>query len=94
MNPLTLSEVKARNSANGMFWFSRSAMKFFRTKIHGGLRKGKYFITSEQCGDFAPRKFSVRFVADPLKCNIGTLGTFNSYLTIEEAKEAINQEAA
>lgn len=49
---VTVADVRARQRERGMHWFEAGAMRFFRTKIHTReLIGGRYFVTSEQCGD-------------------------------------------
>jgi len=56
----TIDELKQLNAANGMSWFSRGALAFFATLIHGEIIQGKYFVTSEAWPLKAERKFTVR----------------------------------
>lgn len=83
----TISELKAVNKANGMFWFSPNTMQFWRTRIHSGIRKGKYFISSEDNFRRDRRLFSIRTFND--KGEIDTVGEFQAYSTLAEAKEAL-----
>lgn len=56
------AHYESKNS-NG-YWFSPSAMKFFRTKIYEGLwytpDSRVLFITSEQGGSGEPHRYTVR----------------------------------
>jgi hypothetical protein len=88
---LTLAEVKAQNKANGMHFFSRDTMRFWGAKIHGGIRKGKYFITSEYNFSGTRRLFSVRTFDHNGK--VETAGGFQAYATLADAKEAIKAES-
>lgn len=87
MTTLTLAEVKAQNKANGQFFFSRDTMRFFKSRIHGGLRQGKYFITSENNYNASQRLYTIRLVKENF--SIDTVGTFQTYHSLDEAKTAI-----
>lgn len=82
----TIAEVKAQNAASGGCWFDRGSMRFFGTRIHGGIYKGRYFITSEQ-PPHGPRMYSVR-EAKP-DGDIDTVGEFCGYRSLESAREAV-----
>lgn len=83
----TIAELKALNKANGGYWFDAAAMRFFRTRIESGIIGGRYFITSEQCEDDTPRKFTVRSFDS--KGKVDTVGKFHAYDTKAEAMAAI-----
>lgn len=88
MITLTLAEVKAQNKATGQFFFSRDTMRFFKSRIHGGLRRGKYFITSEDNFDGSKRLYTIRLVRYDF--SISTVGTFQGYHSLEGARAAVN----
>ena len=56
----TIAELRAKNEANGYYFFSKKTMKFFRSKIESKILKGKYFITSESNFDDTKRQYSIR----------------------------------
>ncbi len=86
-----MAEVKAANKAVGGHWFDRSTMRFFDTRIEGGLRYGRYFITSEQftgsSGISEPRKYTVRAARE--NGDIDTIGEFQAHWTREDASLAL-----
>lgn len=87
----TIAELKATNKANGNFWFDPDTMRFWRSKIHGGIRREKYFITSEDDFSRTRRLFSIRtFNAQG---EIDTIGKFQAYATLTEAVEALKEIA-
>jgi hypothetical protein len=83
-----MADVRAANKVIGHYWFDRSSMKFFKTRIMSRLIGGKYFITRETAPSNQTR-FSVRRANDD--GSINTVGEFHSYLFREDAKDAINQ---
>ena len=82
-----MNDVRARNNQFNGHWFDREAMEFFRTIIESELIAGRYFITSEQREDHTPRLFSVR-MAEPSGA-IETVGRFQGYASLEQARAAI-----
>lgn len=88
MSALTIAEVRAQNKAAGQCWFDRRTMRFFNSKIHGGLRRGKFFITSEYMRTPVERRYSIRKVREDYSIN--TVGEFMGYKSLEEARRAID----
>lgn len=84
----TISNARALNKVKGFYFFEPKTMRFFRSKVHGGIIKDNYFITSEQFDDLHPRKFTIRYINWETG-DILTHGDFQGYATKEEAKEAI-----
>ena len=73
----TLDDIKAAHSGH---WFDADNMKFFSSRASSRVYPtptGTYFVTSEQAGTDAPRRYSVRF-AD-LSGDIVTIGQFQGY---------------
>lgn len=83
----TMAEVRQANQAIGNTWFSDDNMRFFHTLIESKLYAGRYFITSDAMTLDSVRKYSVR-EADK-DGRISTIGEFHSYLTLEDAEDAI-----
>lgn len=86
----TISEIKAANKAAGMFFFERSSMRFFDSRIESKVYGGRFFITSEQFhgsdGRSAPRLYTIRECkADG---DIDTVGTFQQYRHVSDARDA------
>jgi hypothetical protein len=86
----TIEDVKAANRSIGNHWFDRSTLRFFNCKIESGLIGGRYFITSERMELTMPKRYSVRIAKDD--GTINTLGEFQQYYSIEDAREAIKKE--
>lgn len=86
---VSMTDVRRANDAAGHWWFSRSTMEFFDTRIHtaGSLPDGRYFITSEQPPS-GPRMFSVREAVDGGR-EIDTVGGFCEWRSVEEAQLAL-----
>lgn len=86
-------KAAARNS--GSHFFDAAAMRFFNSKIEGGMIGGRWFITSEQFDDESPRLYSVRVVTRDMDATpslqIDTVGDFQAYATRAEAKAAALQ---
>ncbi len=77
-------------------WFDPKTMKFFRTKLSDYGYVGKvdgliYFVTSEECLG-CPRFWSVRRLNRETGY-IDTCGTFNSYQTAKDARNAARHMA-
>jgi hypothetical protein len=94
MEILTIAEVKARNKASGQYFFSRDTMRFFNSRVMGGLQRGRYFITSERYDDYRPARYTVRTFDNLETCHVRTLGEFQGFGTIEDAKDFISLCAA
>lgn len=93
----TLAEAKRLNKNAGDTWFSPETMRFFNTRIHGGIRRERFFITSEQFidsrGNSEPRMYSIRSINWETG-QVETVGEFQEYKTLEAAKLAITQIAS
>lgn len=85
---MTLADVRAANKAAGFNWFDRATMRFWACRIHGGLRKGRYFITSEDNFDRSKRLFSIREAMPD-----GSIHTprFQRFATLAEAREGLKE---
>lgn len=83
----TLAEVRAANKAIDNHWFERGSMKFFNTRFESKLIGGKYFITSEAQSLDRVRKYSIRAANED--GSIETIGEFHSYITKQDAIEAL-----
>lgn len=85
----TIAQIKAANRAAGNHFFDADTMEFFRSRVEGGVIGGRFFITSEQFDDAAPRRFTIREARED--GSIETAGEFQSYATREEAASTIQQ---
>lgn len=88
--PTTITELKERNAANGMFWFSPDTIRFFKCQIASGIIAQRYFISSEQ-GPSGFRRYTVRRFDE--RANIETIGDFQGHATIQQARAALKIEA-
>ena len=81
----SIEQLKLVNAANGFYFFSPATMKFFKTKICGGIIFGRFFITQ----DYMPDKtYTVREIASD-KGDIHTNPLNQRFATRKEAKEAL-----
>jgi len=99
----TMTDISAKNAANGYHFFDADTMRFFDSRIEAGPIGGRFFVTSEQFhgsnGSSGPRGFTVRVAHDT--GNIGTIGGFagpgpagdgkGGYATKAEAIAAANE---
>ncbi len=85
----SIADIKAKNKKMGHHYFNRETMRFFRSKTHGGVIKGRYFITSEQYDDGTPRLYSLRCVRSTGE--IDTVGKFQQFTSKEDAKVFVDQ---
>lgn len=83
----TIAELKALNARNGGCWFNPPSMRFFGTRIESSIIRGRYFVTSEQQGEYEPRKFTIRSFDE--KGSVDTVGKFFAYDTKRDALAAI-----
>lgn len=72
----TVDDVKRANERAGDHWFSKDTMRFFRSRIVGGIEGGRYFVTSER-GPSGVRSYTVR-EALPAG-HVMTVGAFQAY---------------
>jgi hypothetical protein len=87
-----MDEVKAANQADGQHWFDGPTMAFFRCRIESQLIGGRWFISSEQSAEDAPRLYTVRAVASD--GTVSTVGEFQAYETLADALMALGEHAA
>lgn len=90
----SMAGVRAAFNSAGSEWFSRDTMKWFNCKIESSLIGGRYFITSEQHDDY-PRLYSIRKVVRNMEytpsLSIETIGEFQQYATLQDAREALKE---
>lgn len=84
----TITEMKKLSKEVGQDWFNKGAMEFFNTKVEGEA-KGNHFITSEYMDDKSQKKYSIRQF-DPSTYKVDTVGEFQEYETLQDAKNALN----
>lgn len=85
----TIAQVKEANIASGHYWFDPDSMRFFGTKILGGLVAGRYFVTSEK-PPYGPRKYSIRKVKNA-QGHIDTVSEFCQYGTARAARAGLKR---
>ena len=82
-----ITEIKEANRAIGHHWFDADTIRFFGSRVEGGILRGQYFISSEQdqyrTGGHK-RQFSLRLAHDDGK--IDTIGNFCATPTREQCK--------
>lgn len=81
----SLSQFRQLNYQQGYYWFDKSSMSFFGTRLHTDLYGGCVFVTSDKQynGD---RKYSVRVAMKD--------GTINSYAFVEyDTRSEAHREA-
>jgi hypothetical protein len=87
MQKLTITEMKKRNQEQGQKFFSKGAMDFFNTTIEARPDKNNIFITSEFMDDPENKRYSLRRF-DTETDKVETVGEFQEYGTLEEARQA------
>jgi hypothetical protein len=87
MKKLTFNEMAALQAERNLHWFDKSSMNFFNTTLETQPNKINIFITSDRMELDMPKQYSLRWF-NPETCNVETLGEFQAYDTIAEAREA------
>lgn len=86
----TMSEVRVKNAFEGSYFFCRTTMKYWGSKIESRLYRGTYFITSERNNvPNQPRKFTIRRVLP--NGLIETEGAFQAYKSLRLAKQNVKK---
>lgn len=88
---MTISELKELSRANGNCWFDKETMRFWNSHICSGIICGKYFITSEDNYNGTKTLYSIRTFNE--KGEIDTVGEFQGYATIQDARDALRKFA-
>ena len=82
----SIDEIRATNRNAGQHFFDEDTLRFFGSRIHDEVYRGRYFITSEK-GPSGGRLFTIR------KANtngtISTKGDFQGYGNHQDAEWAI-----
>ena len=85
----TIADVRAANAAIGNNWFSRSTMRFWKTRIESSLIGGRWFITSEDEWALDGRKPARIYCVREANAD-GSIKTIQSHLrSKDDAKELI-----
>ncbi len=86
----SITQVKDSNEKAGLHFFDQDTMRFFGSKIHGGIIYGRYFITSEDNFDRSEKSYTARIAhADGKIDTLGGFPMFNKFRTRKEAKAQI-----
>jgi hypothetical protein len=84
MKRLTLTQMIKANKEVKQNWFSVGAMEFFNTQIVDQPNKFNMFITSDYCNVESEKKFTIHYFN---KSKVSTIGAFQAFDTLEEAKK-------
>ena len=84
----TLASFKQLNKIHDGHFFDKGAMSFFNSRIESNLINENYFITSERMTLDMPKKYTVRG-CNWEDGNVETIDSFNSYDSLEDAKNAV-----
>jgi hypothetical protein len=82
-----IEQIKYANKERGQHFFSRSTLRFFRSRIGSKVHRGPggiYFITSEQFDERSARLYTVRRF-DPMSAAVDTVGDFQQYTCARHA---------
>ncbi len=83
---VNITEIKQANKNLGEHFFDRASMRFFNSRVESKVLRGRYFVTSE-IGPDEHKLYSVRMADE--SGSIETIGEFNVFETIREAKAFI-----
>ena len=95
---MTLDQIKRENRLAGFYFFEPDAMRFFSSRCSEDVFAGPggiYFASSERDNhrDYNRRLYSVRRF-DPDTGTVDTLGAFQGFETLAQAKGAARRAAA
>ena len=79
MNYYSMEDIKIANENAGQYFFSPSAMRFFKSRVGDTVFQGIggiYFVTSEKFDYKSPRNYTVRQFS-PKTGHINTASKFN-----------------
>lgn len=82
-----MEDVKTANRTLGHHWFDADTMRFFHTRLCGGLIAGRYFVSSEKGRHQTTRRYTVREVRE--NGAINTVGEFQGYASAAIAKAVV-----
>lgn len=82
----TTDEIRTAARVRGSHFFDPAAMRFFRSRIGLTVYGGQYFITSEQSGAHAPRRYTIRrVISTQADFDIRNVGDYGSYASTAAA---------
>jgi hypothetical protein len=82
-----IEEIKRANKEAGHHFFDPDTMRFFGSRVSGELVAGRYFITSEHDFYGTKRLYTLRVANGD--GTVDTVGEFQKYATLAEAKRAL-----
>lgn len=85
----TIEMMKRANDSGGFHFFSKDAMRFFRSRIAPGIVHGRVFITSEQFCPQSPRLYTVRAMRDD--GSTAELSEFQQFKTLRQARAYVRR---
>lgn len=85
----TIEMMKGANNSAGFHFFSKDAMRFFRSRIAPGVVHGRVFITSEQFDYQSPRLYTVRALKDD--GSTAQLSEFQQFDTLRQARAYVRR---
>jgi len=88
---MTLQQIMIRHERAGKHFFSKDAMRFFKSRVSVNVHTGPggiFIVTSERFDWNSPRLYTVRKVSEDCS-DVSTVGEFQGYRTSAAAhKEA------
>jgi hypothetical protein len=92
----TIAQIKQANRRAGFHFFDRASMRFFSSRVSSLVVAGRYFITSERDTYDRhynyPRAYTIRVINS--NGSVDTVGEFQQYATLSQAKRAVYKLAA
>lgn len=80
----TIQAIKDANKAAGYHFFDPDTLRFFDSRILGGVIGDGYFVTSERCDYDSPRLYTVRRAN--ANGSIDRVGEFQQFKTAHAAR--------
>jgi len=97
----TIIDIRRAHEAEGLYWFTPSSKRFFRSRIESQVYEGPggiFFVSSSSNSTGAPRRYSIHqfdpATADISTVSIGPLSGFEQYGFLEDARNAAKLAAA
>lgn len=84
---MNIDDIRQRNQ----YFFEPATMRFFNCRLSQAVY-GTYFVTSERFDANTPRRYTVRRIG--ANGSIDTVGEFQQYATLRQAKAAARALAA
>jgi hypothetical protein len=85
-----VTQIQRDNRAIGHHFFDPATMRFWRSRVHGNVYGGRFFVTSER-PPYGPRAYTVR-AARP-DGGVDTVGDYGGYPTGDAAHRAARRLA-